>query len=820
MNGQREREDCGASGAVPVWRSRTLRYALLAWAAASVLCVGDGRTVQAQSFEPASECRVSGTTVTCTGDLSDGVKVDGGNSTYTTLVIEGLTGEIAPAAVLSNHGIKFLSQGDIDLTVDTGDFGITRSDRCLDCSGISAGSSDDGAVTVNVRGNITTAGTSSEGIDVNSTGGVEDHGGAVTLTLEGAITTSGDNSDGILAHSEIGDVTITLEGTITTSGDNSRGISASSDEGSSAITLNGTTTITSATAAGIEFSRGTDNRLTIGAGAAVMISGGIPTEADVETDVHGSDNNERIDNYGTLTTPGAIDLGAGTDVFNNWAGATFNSGDSVQLGSGNALTNWGDLSPGGARAVQRTELTGEFVNKAGGTYTVTVDPTGHDELYVRGPATLEGGTVKVMGAYDGTYTILTAAGALDLTGRFDEAIDTLFVDNTLSYNYATDTVQLSSRRNSRRYRDVAGSANQRAGASVLDGLPTGNDIVQAVLQLETPAQARAAYQALSGEVHASLKGALMDTGHQQVAAISRHLTARLGHPHARRSTAAVGNLSSLADAQSGFWMTGYGSWSETDATANTARMDRDLGGAIFGIDRGLGNHWRFGVLGSYGHTGVAQRARSSTGSVGTWSVGFYGVAEAGASRLHVGALYSWHSIDTRRTVRFPGFFERPSARYEAQSRQLFAEAGHQIRVRDLLLEPFAGVSYISLATDRFSEMAHVAALAASSDTNSTTFTTLGVRTALTLHGMVRARGMVGWRHAFGETDPPSTFTLPDSSAFTILGAPIARDAAVTEFGIEASVLDLDNVVLGAAYLGRYGDGVTAHGFNAGLKVTI
>ena len=583
----------------------------------------------------------------------------------------------------------------------------------------------------------------------------------------------------------------------------------------------------------------------------MTISGGI-------NDVDGGNKNETIDNYGTLTTLGTINLGGGTNAFHNHAGATFNSGAAVDLGAGNTFANAGDLSPGGARDVQETTLTGNFQNfievkdengnpildedgnpvKEYGTFTVTIDPTAtadeepNDLLKVRGNATLNGGTVRVVGAYvDDNYTILNVPGGNTLSGQFTEVIDTVFMDYSLDYlndddDPDPDYVELTSKRNNVRFRDVAETANQRAMASVLDSLDptkpenqgTDDPIARAVLGLYTREEVRAASDAMSGEVHASLKGALLDTGQRPVAAIHRRLTARSSHSDARTSTATVGDLSSRADDQSGFWMIGYDAWSKTKATANTAQMDTDLGGGLFGIDRALGKRGYVGLLGGYSQTSVAQRARVSSGSVETWSVGLYGGAEVGASRLRSGALYNGHSVTTRRTVSFTGYSpERLSARYDAWSWQVFSETGYQLQVRELLLEPFAGVSHIRLETDGFSETGGDAARTASSNTNSRTLTTLGVRSAMEVQDTVQARGMVGWRHAFGDTDPSSTGTLANSDTGTTLGAPTAEDAVVTEFGLEVGLSA--HAVIGLAYQGQYGDGVTVHGFNAGLRLT-
>ena len=853
-----------------VSRSRTLRRVLLPWVAAAAMLFGGGLAAVAQSITPASpECTVSGTTVTCTGDLSPRVKVSDGSGsdagTYTKLIVIDLTDDIVLKEGQTIRAVEFTSGGDIDITIDTGDFRIATSKDCLDCGGVSASSASDGVVTVRVTGVITTSGRESEGLSAVSDGGNEDDGGVVTVEMTGKIVTEGGNNQGIYAFSATDRVKVMMDGNITVSGGNSTGIYAQADDwdagdtvtvdvtgditvkgiggkgifarantGNIGITLHGG--IIDATANGIEFvggPTGTGVFNTLTTNNAVTISG-------ATYDVLGGTGDETIDNYGTLTTRGTIDLGAGADTFNNMAGATFNSGTAVILGPNSRFTNEGDLSPGGASAVQETALTGIFLGGEDSTFTVTTGPNdSSDRLTVTDLARL-GGTVRVVGAYEGTYTILDADRISTDTdaAAFDKVIGSLFMDYELDYlddgddDGDVDYVELAATRNSISFLEatgVTGSANQRAVANALDSLdPTDPDnqdtnspIARAVLGLNTAEEVRAASDAISGEVHASLKGALMDTGQRQVAAVNRRMTGRFGNPDAqtsdaRTSTAAFGNPSSLADRDSGSWITGYGAWGETDATPGTARMETDLRGVLFGVDRALGESWHLGVLGGYSRTDVTQRTRLSSGSVDTWSVGLYGGAEAGAWGLGFGVLYNGHAVDTRRSVRIGDLSQQLSAGYDARSWQLFAEAGYEVQAGALMLEPFAGVSYTNLATDDFSESGGAEALAASSDTNNTTFTTLGLRSAMVLLDTVHVRGMVGWRHAFGDTDPSSTHTLSGSSAFTVTGAPTTEDALIAEFGIEASLSD--NAFLGVAYKGQYGDGAADHGVNAGLRV--
>lgn len=533
--------------------------------------------------------------------------------------------------------------------------------------------------------------------------------------------------------------------------------------------------------------------------------------------VRGGVGHDTINNWGTVT--GNINLGGGSRInrFNNEDGGLFNPGSTINLGAANALSNRGTLSPGGAGVVQTTILTGDLEQQSG-TFQVDVDGADADRLDVSGTATINGGTVEVSGVpLIGTVYTILSAGDLFVVDEFDLSTGTgpAFFAYALEYDDTNNHVNLTATRIAS-FCDFAGTANQQAVAcDGLDSLSQTNDIMQAVLALTSEEEVQAAYDALSGEAQASLKGALMDNGQALVAAVNRRMNAGFGNPDTAVSTAAFGNLSSLADGNNGFWMTGYWSWSETDATANTAQMDNDLGGVVFGIDRALAEIWRFGLLGGYSRSDVSQNALRSSASADTWSLGLYGGAEAGANVLSFGAVYSWHAVDTARTVSFTGVSQALSASYDAQSWQLFAEAGHKVRLEHIMLEPFAGVSFISLDTDGYTETGDSAALTAASDTQDSTFTTLGVRSSMQVMNTIRTRGMIGWRHAFGDTDPTSVFTLAGSNPFTVTGAPIARDAFVTELGLEAELSD--NAFLGASYNGQYGDGTTAHGFNAEFR---
>ncbi|WP_432286273.1 autotransporter domain-containing protein [Aminobacter sp. BA135] len=80
----------------------------------------------------------------------------------------------------------------------------------------------------------------------------------------------------------------------------------------------------------------------------------------------------------------------------------------------------------------------------------------------------------------------------------------------------------------------------------------------------------------------------------------------------------------------------------------------------------------------------------------------------------------------------------------------------------------------------------------------------------------RARGMLGWRHAFGNTFPSSVNAFGGSSAFSVAGAPIARDSAIAEAGLDFDISAAASV--GLAYHGHLASDAQDHSFKANLAV--
>ncbi len=85
-------------------------------------------------------------------------------------------------------------------------------------------------------------------------------------------------------------------------------------------------------------------------------------------------------------------------------------------------------------------------------------------------------------------------------------------------------------------------------------------------------------------------------------------------------------------------------------------------------------------------------------------------------------------------------------------------------------------------------------------------TTLGARYEIALSETLplTARGLIGWRRVFGDVTPSSAlaFASAPSTLFSIVGAPICRDAAIIEAGLDLRLND--QASLGISYSGALG----------------
>ncbi|KAA0969053.1 autotransporter domain-containing protein [Aureimonas fodinaquatilis] len=516
---------------------------------------------------------------------------------------------------------------------------------------------------------------------------------------------------------------------------------------------------------------------------------------------------------GSRTTGGSIE----TPIT---VGGNFSVDETSVMGGNWAITgdlaNAGTLTPG--NSIGRVSVGGNLSLAPASVYEVDVDAAGNaDRVDVAGTANLAGSvTVTPLGGFvlNQPYTILTA-GTLG-GSTFDSvsmADDYAFIAPTLSYVDAS--VLLTIARNTVSYASLATTANQTSVANALETLPLSSELGSVIAYSTAPA-ARGAFDQLSGEVHSSLKTGLSEeSGHVRDIAMDR-IRAAFDSTSAAGSTSGPWEGGQPANSpEPAAWARVYGSWGHTSGNGNAGRLDRDTGGFIAGVDGFVQDTVHLGMLAGYSRSSFDVESRASSADIDTYHLGIYAGTQVHGFGLRGGLAYSWHDIETSRSVAFPGFVDALSGDYNAGTAQVFAELGYAIDMPGARIEPFAGIAYVNVDVDGFTETGGAAALSTASSNFETVYTTLGIRgeTEFALNEVaLRATGMVGWRHAFNDTVPASTFLFDSGSPFETAGVPIARNAAVLEVGLETDLTP--DASLGISYNGQFGDGAQEHGARA------
>lgn len=487
----------------------------------------------------------------------------------------------------------------------------------------------------------------------------------------------------------------------------------------------------------------------------------------------------------------------------------------------------GIIAPG--NSIGTLNVAGNVDQAAGSIYAVELTSTGtSDFLHATGAATIDSGAlidvVKLDGApyVAGThYTVLQADSGV--TGTYTVAGDTGTVFLGLVDSYDANHVYLDVVQKS--FASVGLTPNQIAAGAGTESLGSGNPVYDAILQLPSEAAVQDAFDQLSGEIHASAKGMLLEDSRFIRDAATSRISAAFGDAG---STAALpvmaygeGGPEMVAADTDRFavWGQAFGSWGNADSDGNAAAFDRSTGGLLAGADTLVGG-WRVGLLGGYSHSSFDADDRNSSGKSDSYHLGLYGGTNWGAIAFRTGAAYSWNSLSTKRAVAFNGFTDGLSADYDAGTAQAFGELAYKADAGHFKFEPFANLAYVSVHTDGFTETGGAAALTSAGSTTNATFTTLGLRASTDLGlGEIKAtaRGMLGWRHSFGDDTPASSFAFAGGDLFTIAGVPVARDAAVVEAGLDLNMSA--NATLGLSYTGQFGGGTVDQGakVNLGLR---
>jgi len=745
----------------------------------------------------------------------DGYGIDAINSGYGHLSVTA-DGDVTGSNYRGIHAVNFSGTS---LTVTTG-AGTTVSGGN---EGIVAAQYTSGSLTITTSGNVT--GENNDGIYITNTGG---NTANITVNAGSSVTSNGGGAGDFTIDVNSGAANVTVAGTL------------NGGAGGAVQFANATNTlelVTGATVTGnVIGGTGTDTLTLSGANTGTFDVGQLQ---NFETGAKKDAGTWTLTGTNTGITAFAVDAGT-LSVNGSLANAAFtvNGGTLKGTGTLGALAvNGGTLAPG--NSIGTMYVNGAFTLGSGAVYEVEANAQGEsDKVVVKGTVNLTGSVLHVLAANGNyktktDYTIIDNDGSDAVVGAFSSITSSLaFLTPTVVYNGGTgNDVVLTLARNDTLFPDVARTRNQRAVAGALSQFSTSNALYLAVLN-QTAEGARTAFDALSGEIHATAAGVILDDNRYVREAILGRLVQATYTNNAGElgSLAASGpqvasldsqamalgyarddkDLSAPAPSPLAFWTRAYGAWGNFNGDGNAATANRNLGGFVSGMDAAIGDSWRAGLATGASFSNVDVDARYSSAQVDSYHLGGYLGGMAGPLALRGGGMWAWSAIDTSRAVVFPGFFERQKASYNADTGQIFGEVAYPTKIWGAGVEPFAGLAYVSESSDTFHENGGALARLRGSTDQNVGYTTVGLRAAQTMQwaGMtITPNGSVAWLHAFSGVTPDAGLAFSSTGiGFTVYGVPLAQDSALLDAGLDLTLGP--RTTAGVSYSGQYGDGVT------------
>jgi outer membrane autotransporter protein len=564
---------------------------------------------------------------------------------------------------------------------------------------------------------------------------------------------------------------------------------------------------------------------------------------------------------GTNTHTGGTVVNAGTLRVNGSVASLVTIGADGTLGGsgsfGGGITNNGVVTPG--NSIGTMNVAGPLAFGAGSVYQIEADAAGRsDRIDVTGPATLAG-TLQVIpeaGTYgfQTDYTILTATDPL--VGTFDNVrTASAFLDPSLTYG--THAVTLRLVRNDLALAATAATANQGAVAGALDAASAGatGDLstVLAAIAVLPAEQARQAFDQLSGanlaanavpqflsrarfdatvQASALRQGGGVTTDPTGFAQAPAYQVLGLGRMAELGGTLAqLGPTLSVApqDGQDGLggWISGYGLGGEVDGDGNAAGFEYRTGGAVAGIDWRFSDETTLGVALGYARSRIDHETAGNDGDVESFLASLYGLHRPAShqGRLALdGALgVGIGDYRTRRRIAFGGLDRTAEGATDGYDLSARIGAGYRIDRQGYRIVPQAGLSYVRLHQDGYTETGAGAAnlTVGDQDVHSAT-SRLGIevaRAVATESGAVwTPSATLAWRHEFAGTGRviDAAFADPPATAFRVSGVEAGRDTIELAAGLAVTVPG--GTTWRAGLAGSLAAGETAHGLFAGVRL--
>ena len=468
------------------------------------------------------------------------------------------------------------------------------------------------------------------------------------------------------------------------------------------------------------------------------------------------------------------------------------NGGHTRVGAGALLIGDGALSstrvegtiiPGSE--MHALTVNGAYQQVAGSTLIAHTprNNTSQPALKATGLASIEGGTLRLTRDTDGAvlgqqYSIVQADGGV--TGQFS-TLDHQQFSPFLGFNQRLDTNNLFVEvGRGLPLTSVATTPNQRATANAADNLALSQPLAQKLTAL-FPSQAPHALDQLSGELHASTQGVMIENTR-----VIRD--AALGRTRSTQLTVAQ----QAGESRQSVWVQlpyQNGRLSDDNTTSPVSHSNTGL---LMGVDHVFEQGTQAGIILGSSRGNVKAGARGKA-NIDTYQIGLHVGHNWDAFGLYGGVSYANNQIQSKRQVNFPGVSESLSAKYTNRTGQLFIESNYRFEQGALEWQPYVQLAHIRSSNGSFSERGGSSALKGKNSTNSANLASAGLRFKLDMAktetgpSWLSFNGGMAYTHASGNLQPTTQVALAGANSMSINGAPLNRNTLRTEFGTTAQL---------------------------------
>jgi len=251
-----------------------------------------------------------------------------------------------------------------------------------------------------------------------------------------------------------------------------------------------------------------------------------------------------------------------------------------------------------------------------------------------------------------------------------------------------------------------------------------------------------------------------------------------------------------------------------------AHQDYTTGSVMLGLDYRLDDHFTVGALVDYSHTDLDLDHIGSTGTVDTYSPGIYASYVDGPWYGNALVTYGYNTYTEDRNISIGTLNGANHGASDGSQYTGSLTGGYEFRSGDFKYGPIAGVQYVHLDINSFTEQGPTA-LNVDSESADSFRSQLGFEARYITHCgslWLTPHASVTWQHEFLDDSSgiTSQFNQIGAGSFTVQTTTPDRDSAVIDLGLNADVCE--NVTLFTDYQAEVGGDFSAQSVQAGVKI--